>query len=409
MRILLEVIYEGKFSDLSHGFRPGRSCHTALKQVSKWKGITWMVSADIHGFFENVNHHLLANILGRQILDQRFIDLYWKLVRAGYPDLGALKYNTFTGLPQGLGILLPILSNIYLNEFDLYLQELINEYSTQKILQNPKIENKVKLRDLYPKNKDILFINKLCGLPGRKGAARQAPSRISHGFRIWYVRYADYWLIGLVGEWALAKKILDLCKRFLEKLNVELLEKQITNVTREKVRFLGVDIFVRLEKQICPRVCKRLIKRRACARPARLEKPQPLRLYFYLPVKSILDKLIYVGFIKSYTNGNGLSKLVPNAICKWIYLDHRSIILRYNAVIRGLLNYYGFVDNLNSLHSIINFFLHHSCAKTLARKLNLDHRAKSFKKFGRYLEAPGGKIRLYSPLADKVLEKDRTK
>lgn len=73
---------------------------------------------------------------------------------------------------------------------------------------------------------------------------------------------------------------------------------------------------MRLEKQICPRVCKRLIKRRACARPARLEKPQALRLYFYLPVKSILDKLINVGFIKSYTNGNGLSKLVPNAICK---------------------------------------------------------------------------------------------
>lgn len=115
-------------------------------------------------------------------------------MRAGYADIGAQKYNTFTGVSQAGGILLPILSNIYLNEFDLYLQELINEYSSlQKISHNPKIENNkestVKLRDLYPKNQDILF--KRGGqVAGQLWGA--APSRIRQGNRIWYVRYAEY-------------------------------------------------------------------------------------------------------------------------------------------------------------------------------------------------------------------------
>lgn len=70
------------------------------------------------------------------------------------------------------------------------------------------------------------------------------------------------------------------------------------------------------------------------------------------------------------------------------------MILRYNAVIRGLINYYDFVDNKYSFHPIVNLFLHHSCAKTLARKLNLPNRAQAFAKFGRYLAtSEEGKIK----------------
>lgn len=89
-----------------------------------------MVEGDIKGFFDNVDHHVLIRILEKNIKDQRFFDLLWKLFRAGYIDEG-VKYNTFSGVPQG-GIVSPILSNIYLNEFDSFVMNLIEEYSTKK-------------------------------------------------------------------------------------------------------------------------------------------------------------------------------------------------------------------------------------------------------------------------------------
>ena len=89
-----------------------------------------MIEGDIKGFFDNVNHNVLANILERHIKDQQFMDLYWKLVKAGYIDNG-IKYNTYTGVPQG-GIVSPIQSNIYLNEFESFMQERTERYSKKK-------------------------------------------------------------------------------------------------------------------------------------------------------------------------------------------------------------------------------------------------------------------------------------
>lgn len=194
----------------------------------------------------------------------------------------------------------------------------------------------------------------------------------------------------------MAIQIKEDCKNFLrEELNIELSvdKTKITNVTQDDVRFLGVDIrrTFSAESKIVARLIKgRLVKSRI----------NRTRLYFYMPVNHILEKLQKEGYIKSYTTYDGVTKLVPNAITKWIFLDHRTVILRYNSVIRGLINYYNFVDNLYSFHSIVNLFLHHSCAKTLARKFNLLNRAQAFNKFGRYLEAPGvGKakpVKLYT-------------
>lgn len=370
IKILLEVIFEG----VSHGFRP--SCHTALHQISKWKGITWMIEGDIKGFFDNVNHEILINILEKTIKDQRFFDLLWKLFRAGYTEDG-VKFNTYTGVP-----LSPILSNIYLNEFDNFVLSLIDDLSSKdKLISkvNPKIVNfstKLSaLNDEYQANKSLDILKQI-----KRVERNTMPSRIRTSNRVWYVRYADDWLIGIIGDKELSSQIKDQCKCFLnDVLKIEMSDKKtkITNVTEKDVRFLGVDI--RRSAKIVQRVVKgRLIKSRI----------NEGRLYFYMPVTHIMSKLQEAGFIKTYTDQTGVSKLVPNAITRWIFLDHRSIILRYNAVIRGLINYYSFVDNKYSFHSIINLFIHHSCAKTLARKLNLLNRAQAFAKFQRYLSSP---------------------
>lgn len=105
MCLLLELIYEPKLSQLSHGFRPNRRCHTAMSQLSKWSGTQCAIEGDIKGFFDNVNHKLLATLIKNKIGDQQFIDLYWKLVKAGYVEEGVKKDSLpYGGVPQG-GIL----------------------------------------------------------------------------------------------------------------------------------------------------------------------------------------------------------------------------------------------------------------------------------------------------------------
>lgn len=89
-----------------------------------------------------MDHHILESLIRRKIQDQQFIDLYWKLVRAGYVERG-IGYYTGVGVPQG-SLVSPILSNIYLHEFDVYMRELTEELaSKEKVISkvNSKIVN----------------------------------------------------------------------------------------------------------------------------------------------------------------------------------------------------------------------------------------------------------------------------
>ena len=123
MRMILEAVYEPIFLDVSHGFRPNRSCHTALEQIKRdFTGARWFVEGDIKGCFDNIDHQELTAIVNSKIKDARFIQLLWKFLKAGY--LEDWKYNkTFSGTPQG-GIISPILANIYLHELDKKIMEM---------------------------------------------------------------------------------------------------------------------------------------------------------------------------------------------------------------------------------------------------------------------------------------------
>lgn len=122
VRLILESIYEPNFLPTSHGFRPGKSCHTALADIKvQFTGTKWFIEGDIKGCFDNIDHHILVNILRRRIKDENFIDLIWKFLKAGYIDCWQY-HNTFSGTPQG-SIISPILANIYLNELDVFVDE----------------------------------------------------------------------------------------------------------------------------------------------------------------------------------------------------------------------------------------------------------------------------------------------
>lgn len=127
-RMILEAIYEGHFESTSHGFRPYKSCHTALTHIQhQFTGTRWFIEGDIKGFFDNINHNILIDTLRERISDERFLRLVRKFLNAGYVD--NWKYNrTYSGTPQG-GIISPILANIYLDKFDKYINEYIERFN----------------------------------------------------------------------------------------------------------------------------------------------------------------------------------------------------------------------------------------------------------------------------------------
>lgn len=101
VRMILESIWEDIFLNCSHGFRPERSCHTALVSIqSTFTGVKWFVEGDIKGCFDNIDHHILVNILRKRIKDEKFISLIWKFLKAGYLDNWEY-HKTISGTPQG--------------------------------------------------------------------------------------------------------------------------------------------------------------------------------------------------------------------------------------------------------------------------------------------------------------------
>jgi retron-type reverse transcriptase len=111
IRLILEAYYEPQFSESSHGFRPGRGCHTALGEIDRtWLGTTWFREGEIKACFDSLDHHILLETLAEHIHDGRFIRLIRELLEVGY--LEDWKYNaTLSGAPPG-GIISPMLSNI---------------------------------------------------------------------------------------------------------------------------------------------------------------------------------------------------------------------------------------------------------------------------------------------------------
>src|SRR5213080_4723843 len=116
IRLILEGIYDSPqgpyFHDASHGFRPNRSCHTALREIrGKWPALNWFLEGDIRSCFDEIEHGTLVALLRRKIRDERFLNLIWKLLRAGYLDLRGQRGDSLAGTPQG-SLASPILANV---------------------------------------------------------------------------------------------------------------------------------------------------------------------------------------------------------------------------------------------------------------------------------------------------------
>uniref|UniRef100_UPI0023F1FF6A reverse transcriptase n=1 Tax=Cyathus jiayuguanensis TaxID=380660 RepID=UPI0023F1FF6A len=393
IRLIFESIYEPIFKNSSHGFRPNRSTTTAIFEVRKWNGITWMIEGDIKGFFDNIDHKLLAELLKTKIKDTNLINLYWKLVKAGYINDGHFEKNGL-GVPPSPrrgGVLSPLLSNIFLHEFDLFMEKLINKYTNNEkrvSKANPEYE---KLRRQIRKitKEPLLELEQKQNLIQLNKKLRFTPSVLrddTTGTRVYYNRYADDWVIGVSGSLKLANTIKKEVQSFLiDTLKLSLSEEKtkITSMTKDKASYLGFLLSRRSRKYT-----ESLIS--YVKSTGRTRRASQSSLIIEAPIEKILNKLVDQNFAIREKD----LKLTPKAITKWIFLTPQEIILKYNAVLGGILRYYYFVENRNQLSYIV-WILTYSAVFTLARKLRLSPK-KVFKKFG-------------NPITVKYNDKEKTK
>lgn len=188
MRMILEPIFEPTFSNNSHGFRPNRSCHTALRQVkTQFGSASFFIEGDISKCFDRIDHNILMNLLKERISDERFLRLLWKALRAGYVQFNRSKLSLI-GTPQG-SIISPILSNVYLNEFDKFIENLKSNFDKGKEARiNPEYKHLDYLRQKALKKQDHLNANKY--LKEMQKIKARMPKDANFR-RLYYVRYAD--------------------------------------------------------------------------------------------------------------------------------------------------------------------------------------------------------------------------
>jgi group II intron reverse transcriptase/maturase len=245
VRLLLEAIYEPQSSTRSHGFRRNRGCHTALRDIQNtWTGTTWFIEGDISDCFGSLDHEILLRILAEKIHDQRFLRLIRNMLKAGYLEDWEYR-DSLSGCPQG-GVVSPILSNVYLDKLDKFVeQELIPQYTRGT------------RRKCNPEYDRIQYRLARARKRGDRAAARDlehqlralpASDPMDPGYRrLRYTRYADDHILGFIGPKAEAEEIKAKLAKFLrETLGLELNRQKtlITHARSQHARFLGYDITV---------------------------------------------------------------------------------------------------------------------------------------------------------------------
>lgn len=246
LRMVLEAVYEPIFLDCSHGFRPNRSCHTALKGIKKdFNGVRWFVEGDIKGCFDNINHQVLADIINKKIKDARIIKLVYKFLKAGYME--DWRYNnTHSGTPQG-GIISPLFANIYLHELDKFVVQKAKDFDKPREQWNTTEYNCIqkKLSKISIALKTADESGKSVLLERRKILRTEllkTPCKSQTDKKIKYIRYADDFLIGVNGS----KEDCEEIKRQLSKFIANTLEmdlseeKTLITHSNSYARFFGL-------------------------------------------------------------------------------------------------------------------------------------------------------------------------
>ena len=375
IRLLLDAYFEPQFSSRSHGFRPNRGCHTALANITTyWTGSKWLIEGDIKGCFDNIDHSVLLSILGETILDNRFLRLIKNLLDAGYME--DWKYHaTPSGTPQG-GVVSPILSNIYLDRLDKFVENtLIPQFTRGEAPRNNPEYIRARSMAQYFRHtgqhrRSLNFRKVMRSLPSRD------PYDQTYR-RLRYVRYADDFVLGLIGSKAEAAEIKNSLQAFLsDTLRLELSEEKtlITHATTQAARFLGYEV---LNQQANDQISYG--RRRVNG-----------RIGLRVP-KDVIQK-----YVRRYMK-NG------KAACRSQVLSDSdfSIIAKFGSEFRGIVQYYALATNVHyfgQLKRIMELSLSRTLAskhKTTARRMRRKYRAIATTPDGQY-----ACLRVFEPRGD---------
>lgn len=371
VRLLLEAIYEGHFEGTSHGFRPHRSCHTALGMIQKsFAGAKWFIEGDIKGFFDNIDHNVLISILRERISDERFLRLIRKFLNAGYVE--DWKYNkTYSGTPQG-GIISPMLANIYLDKFDKYIKEYAAKFrkgDRRSInpeywrLNNKKNWLKKKLQKTSDEQIRKSYLYEIAQLSKQMLSTPHKDAMDADFRRMQYVRYTDDFLISVIGSKSECETIkADITQFMREQLKLELSdEKTLITHAQDKAKFLGYEIFIRKSdavKRNKDGVLKRDFNGAVVLTLNSAVIQKKLTEYNALEVRNIDGKDIWWSKPRRY-----MTPMKPE-----------DILAQYNAETRGLYNYYSLAANVSKECASFAFIMKMSMFKTLGWKLNTSAR-----------------------------------
>jgi group II intron reverse transcriptase/maturase len=387
VRLILDAYFDVQFSDHSHGFREGRGCGDALREIyHTWKGCVWIIEGDISDCFGSLSHDLLISLLKEKIHDGRFVRLVKHLLDAGY--LEDWKFNqTLNGVPQG-SILSPLLSNILLNKLDHFVETvLIPRYTRgEKKRTNPmykrlmqRAENRFK-RGLTQEGKRF------------RQAAQQLPSKDPQDDtfrRLRYCRYADDFALGFTGSREEAEEIKQQLATFLcEELKLSLSQEKtlITHARSDAAKFLGYEVTI-LQND---------------TKQTRVKRSNTQRSF---------DQ-------RSINAGIGLripQTVISNKCARYMKRGkpiHRSelenesdftIIETYQLEYRGIVEYYRLAYNLHTL-SRLKWVMQQSLAKTLAHKHKTSVR-KIYKKYQTEIEVEGKRYKVFQVIVPREEKK----
>ncbi len=362
VRLLLEAYFEPQFSDHSHAYRPGRGCHTALRDVAvAWHGTAWFIEGDISRCFDELDHSVMLTTLGEKIDDNRLLRLIGQMLRAGY--LEDWVWNaTLSGAPQG-GVLSPCLSNIYLDRLDKFVETVLIPAYTQGVRrkQNPEYE---RIRRQLYRARDQGDHAAVRALRRQQRRLPRCDPRDPSYRRLRYVRYADDILLGFAGPKAEAEEIKRRLTQFLgEELKLALSEQKtlITHARSDAARFLGYEITTQHADHVITG------GRRSINGEIGLRVPTDV-------IKTKCSRYMQGG---KPVHRSGL-----------VNDDDHAIISRYAAEYRGIVQYYllaGDVWRLSRLYWVMQT----SLLRTLARKYDSSV-SKMARKYRAVIETPYG-------------------
>ena len=344
IRMILEAYYEPQFSDRSHGFRPGRGCHTALSEMTRlWTGSKWFIEGDIKGCFDNIDHSVLLAILGEKLQDGRFLGLIARLLKAGYVE-DWRHGKTLSGTPQG-GVVSPILANIYLDRLDRYVEQvLVPAHTRGEARRGNNRHQTLKVRARYWEQKgDHRQAHEL------RKEMRSMPSGDPNdpGFRrLRYVRYADDFVLGFIGPKSEAEGIKQALGEFLLKeLKLDLAQnKTLVTHASQGARFLGYSVSTQVANDqldgnrrrkvngiIALRVPQDVIQKWKSyylrkGKPA--HRPEMLRDTDYTIVRRYQDEfrgiVQYYLLAKNVSHFGGLQWVMQQSLCRTLAAKHDS-------------------------------------------------------------------------------------